>query len=70
MHSSPFIFRTDTLWWSQPKLENSYRRLSHTSTQVGSYLFIMGGHDGSQYTSELLLFNLGVLPHSPAHPAC
>ncbi|KZT69462.1 galactose oxidase [Daedalea quercina L-15889] len=55
----------DTLWWSQPKLENSYRRLSHTSTQVGSYLFIMGGHDGSQYTSELLLFNLVALSFEP-----
>lgn len=36
-----------------------YRRLSHTATQVGSYLFIWGGHDGASYTSELLLFNLG-----------
>lgn len=28
---------------------------------MGSYLFISGGHDGSEYTPELLLFNLGQL---------
>ena len=36
-----------------------YRRLSHTATQVGSYLFIWGGHDGTSYTSELLMLNIG-----------
>lgn len=39
--------------------DKEYKRLSHSSTQVGSYLFIMGGHDGLKYSSELLLFNLG-----------
>jgi hypothetical protein len=34
-------------------------RLAHTSTQVGSYLFVIGGHDGEDYTSEVKLFNLG-----------
>ncbi|KAH9915345.1 uncharacterized protein B0H18DRAFT_1018353 [Fomitopsis serialis] len=63
--SDIWCLNLDTLWWSQPKLETSYRRLSHTSTQVGSYLFIMGGHDGSQYTSELLLFNLVALSFEP-----
>ncbi|KAJ3476527.1 hypothetical protein NLI96_g11094 [Meripilus lineatus] len=48
----------DSLLWSQVKLDVFHRRLSHTATQVGSYLFIWGGHDGTQYTSELLLFNL------------
>lgn len=50
---------TDNLTWSQIKLTTVYRRLSHTATQVGSYLFVWGGHDGTSYTSELLLFNLG-----------
>ena len=49
----------DTFHWSSVQAEKPYRRLAHTSTQIGSYLFIMGGHDGSQYTNELLLFNLG-----------
>ena len=38
----------------------SHRRLSHTSTQVGSYLFIVGGHDGTSYSSEILFYNLGM----------
>eukprot|EP00834_Sanchytrium_tribonematis_P002900 NODE_99_length_20465_cov_0.827654.p20 type:complete len:116 gc:universal NODE_99_length_20465_cov_0.827654:9967-9620(-) len=33
-------------------------RLSHTSTQVGSYLFIFGGHNGAKYLNELNLLNL------------
>ncbi|TPX47474.1 hypothetical protein SeMB42_g03302 [Synchytrium endobioticum] len=36
-------------------------RLSHTATQVGSYLFICGGHDGVKYSSEILLLNLVTL---------
>ncbi|KAF9440652.1 hypothetical protein P691DRAFT_793100 [Macrolepiota fuliginosa MF-IS2] len=28
------------------------------STQVGPYLFIFGGHDSTEYTSELVLLNL------------
>ncbi|CAG8556945.1 151_t:CDS:2, partial [Diversispora eburnea] len=38
--------------WTKIDVSNSHRRLSHTSTQVGSYLFIVGGHDGTKYTSE------------------
>jgi Rab9 effector protein with kelch motifs len=45
--------------WSQVKLQTIHRRLSHSATQVGSYLFIMGGHDATDYTSEILPFNLG-----------
>ncbi|KAJ3137699.1 hypothetical protein HDU90_001649 [Geranomyces variabilis] len=33
-------------------------RLSHTATQIGSYLFIFGGHDGSHYNNTILLLNL------------
>lgn len=58
------LFVLDSLQWSLVKLDVVHRRLSHTATQVGSYLFIWGGHDGTQYTSELLLFNLGSLPLS------
>jgi hypothetical protein len=45
--------------WNQVKLHVMHRRLSHTATQVGSYLFIIGGHNGSDYTSEILPLNLG-----------
>jgi len=49
----------DTAVWTQVKPDTLHRRLSHSSAQVGSYLFVSGGHDGSEYTPELLLFNLG-----------
>ncbi|CAG8481514.1 11474_t:CDS:2 [Scutellospora calospora] len=44
--------------WTKVNIENSRQRLSHTATQVGSYLFIVCGHDGVRYTSEVLLLNL------------
>lgn len=50
----------DTRVWTQIRPDTSHRRLSHAVTQVGSYLFITGGHDGNEYTSDLLMFNLGV----------
>src|SRR6266702_602454 len=49
----------DAAVWTQVKPDALHRRLSHSAAQVGSYLFISGGHDGSEYTPELLLFNLG-----------
>lgn len=48
--------------WSEVKPEAgtpAYPRLSHTATCVGSYLFIIGGHDGVNFSSDVLLFNLG-----------
>lgn len=41
--------------------EVRHNRLSHTSTQVGSYLFVLGGHNGQAYAQDVLLFNLGEL---------
>ena len=43
-------------------VEPSFKLLAHTSTQVGSYLYIIGGHNGEGYTSQVLLFNLGKYP--------
>lgn len=51
----------DTAQWSKVTLDEDHRRLSHSATQVGSYLFVVGGHDGTTYTSDLLLYNLGML---------
>lgn len=53
------VFPTDSLVWTRLNLPLSPRRLSHTSTQVGSCLFIVGGHDGGAYKDEVVLFNLG-----------
>lgn len=50
--------------WSEVKPEvgsTAYPRLSHTSTCVGSYLFVIGGHDGVNFSSDILLFNLVTL---------
>lgn len=51
-----------TLHWTLLRLDVKHNRLSHTSTQVGSYLFILGGHSGQSYVQDVLLFNLGQLP--------
>lgn len=37
------------------------RLLAHTATQIGSYLFVVGGHDTKKYTDDVRLFNLGEL---------
>lgn len=47
-----------TLAWVSVALPNSHPRLSHSSTLIGSYLFIMGGHDGVEYSSDILMLNL------------
>ncbi len=54
-------FSPETFEWTLIDLpENeSYKRLSHTSTQVGTYLYVQGGHDGSEYTSDVKCFSLG-----------
>lgn len=48
-----------TLTWTLVNTELKYNRLSHTSTLVGSYLIILGGHNGQTYAQDVLLFNLG-----------
>lgn len=41
------------------ELDRIVPRLAHSATQVGSYVFVIGGHDGSRYSNEVLLLNLG-----------
>lgn len=40
------ILDLEKLNWTLVETEVQFRRLSHTAIQVGSYLFIVGGHDG------------------------
>jgi hypothetical protein len=55
--------------WTTVITDVKNTRLSHTSTQVGSYLFILGGHNGQSYAQDVLLFNLGTLHFLPlSHP--
>jgi hypothetical protein len=53
-----------TLTWTLVTTEIKHNRLSHTSTQVGSYLVVLGGHNGQSYAQDVLLFNLGEIPLS------
>lgn len=50
-------FHTDTLVWRLIQPESKKRRLAHSCVPVGSHLLLIGGHDGSQYTSDVALFN-------------
>lgn len=59
------ILRLDTQTWYQVKTDEIHNRLGHSATQVGSYLFIFGGHDSKTYTSELLTLNLVNLQWEP-----
>lgn len=53
-------FFADTLIWKKAIPQTPiYKRLSHSASQVGSYLFIVGGHNGADYCSEILFLNLG-----------
>ncbi|KAI8373824.1 hypothetical protein BD560DRAFT_88975 [Blakeslea trispora] len=53
-----FVLDIENQRWIQIDLDRKIRRLAHTSTQVGSYVFVIGGHDGKRYSQEVLLFNL------------
>lgn len=65
-----WILNLDTLVWSTmaphpPHPLYSQKRLSHSATIVGSYVFIFGGHNGEEYTSDVLLLNLVSLQFEP-----
>ena len=53
-----WVYDVDAHVWKAVHVPVTFRRLSHTSTLVGSYLFVVGGHDGSEYSNDVLLLNL------------
>ncbi|KAL6630839.1 galactose oxidase [Neocallimastix californiae] len=59
--SELFILDLDENHWTRVDTDRPIPRLSHTATQVGSYLFIIGGHDGNRYSHSLILLNLVTL---------
>ncbi|KAG2006037.1 hypothetical protein CC2G_002391 [Coprinopsis cinerea AmutBmut pab1-1] len=63
-----WLLNLDTLAWTickpQPQ-QPLYKRLSHSATQVGSYLFLIAGHNGQEYCSEILFLNLVSLQFEP-----
>lgn len=60
-----FILSLDTQVWHQVKTDEIHDRLGHTATQVGSYLFVIGGHDSTSYTPGILTLNLVNLQWEP-----
>lgn len=52
------ILRLDTQVWYQVRTDEVHCRVGHSSTQVGSYLFVFGGHDSVGYSNEILTLNL------------
>ncbi|RCI01492.1 hypothetical protein CU098_011567, partial [Rhizopus stolonifer] len=44
--------------WKMVDLDHTMPRLSHTTLHVGSFLFILAGHDGAKYCNELVMLNL------------
>lgn len=59
--SDVYVLDLVTNRWSQIDLDRAVPRLAHSATQVGSYVFVIGGHDGSRYSNDVLLLNLGKL---------
>lgn len=47
-----------TQTWTNVRIDQPIPRLAHSATLVGSYIFVIGGHDGSRYSNEVLLLNL------------
>ncbi|KAI5479159.1 hypothetical protein MNV49_004019 [Pseudohyphozyma bogoriensis] len=72
--SDVFILDLETLVWQEVKpdldldVAGGYPRLSHSATCVGSYLFIVGGHDGVHFSNAILLFNLVTLQWEKRYP--
>ncbi|KDE06573.1 hypothetical protein MVLG_03070 [Microbotryum lychnidis-dioicae p1A1 Lamole] len=54
-----------TSYVGPPPRTEAFPRLSHSATLLGSYLVIFGGHDGIDFSNELLFFNLVSLQWEP-----
>lgn len=53
------VLDLETNVWHPIQLDEQLPRLSHSAICVGSFLFVVAGHDGSQYRNDLLMLNLG-----------
>ncbi|CAE6492843.1 unnamed protein product [Rhizoctonia solani] len=53
-----WVMDLDTGLWKEVCTEEKYQIMFHSSTQVGSYLFILGGHSGQSFLPTLIFFNL------------
>ncbi|CAE6499586.1 unnamed protein product [Rhizoctonia solani] len=57
-----WVMDLDTGLWKEVCTEEKYQIMFHSSTQVGSYLFILGGHSGQSFLPTLIFFNLSSQP--------
>lgn len=55
--SDAHLLNTDTHEWTRLKVPNSFPRLAHSATAVGSMIFVFGGHDGLSYVNELSILD-------------
>lgn len=55
--SDVHLLNTDTHEWTRLKVPNSFPRLAHSATAVGSMIFVFGGHDGLSYVNELSILD-------------
>lgn len=46
-------------WYIVDHIEPQIPRLSHSAICIGSFLFVIAGHDGNKYRNDLLMLNLG-----------
>lgn len=49
--------------WTEIVVDTGIERpklLAHTGMQIGSYLFVIGGHDTTRFTNDVRLLNLGM----------
>lgn len=44
--------------WYPVELDAQMPRLSHSAICIGSFLFVIAGHDGAKYCNDLLMLNL------------
>ncbi|CAO0792332.1 unnamed protein product [Mucor circinelloides] len=52
------VLDLETNVWHPIQLDEQVPRLSHSAICIGSFLFVIAGHDGSQYRNDLLMLNL------------
>lgn len=58
-HRPSFSSTESQSWQMIDQGSKQLPRLSHTATQVGGYIFSIGGHNSNDYTADVSLLNLG-----------
>ncbi|TFK61873.1 galactose oxidase [Pluteus cervinus] len=59
-----WVLDLDSLIWQ--RISSGLRLFAHTSTHIGPRLYIFGGHDGTEYSCNISVFNLDLLQYEEA----